>query len=131
MSCNNTEFINKIKRIYKQTVTKVKSIVHTKNISKQLPPSNATGILTKIEEDLPPAESLPPSSVEKLSGVIIYIDQVQGYGFIKPDNGTEDLFFNYLALPRPSLNAVIDQKVKYDVIDSRKGPRAQNIEYIN
>ncbi len=55
------------------------------------------------------------------SGQVKFFDAKKTFGFIKPDNGDEDVFVHISALQRAGLDDLVaGQKVKFDLEPSRK-----------
>ena len=53
----------------------------------------------------------------------------KGFGFIEGDGG--DIFFHYSALIGVAIEALQEgERVKYDVGQGPKGPRAENVERV-
>jgi CspA family cold shock protein len=52
-----------------------------------------------------------------------------GFGFITPDDGGKDLFFHMTGLVGVDFNTLqVGQMVTYDVAQSDKGPKAENVK---
>ena len=52
----------------------------------------------------------------------------KGYGFIKPDDGGEDLFVHHSSIQGDGYKSLKeDQSVTFDVEDGEKGPQATNV----
>jgi CspA family cold shock protein len=52
----------------------------------------------------------------------------KGFGFITPDEGTEDVFVHFSAISGEGYrNLEENQKVEYDVTQGQKGPQAANV----
>jgi CspA family cold shock protein len=68
---------------------------------------------------------------KRLTGVVKFFNGNKGYGFIKPDNGTADVFIHITALKRSKIDALKENdRVEFDAVDSRKegrGPEAENL----
>lgn len=67
------------------------------------------------------------------TGTVKFFNEEKGFGFIKPDNGSSDVFVHISAVQASGLRALQqDQKVSFDTEpDSRgKGPKAINIKLI-
>ena len=62
-------------------------------------------------------------------GTIKKVIADKGYGFIKPDNGDQDLFFHHSAVDGTSIEALSEgQAVTYQEGRGPKGPRAENVQ---
>ena len=62
------------------------------------------------------------------TGTVKWFNAEKGFGFIAPDDGSEDVFAHYTAIDSSgyrSLNE--DQKVEFDVEQGQKGLQAANI----
>lgn len=60
-------------------------------------------------------------------GTVKFFNESKGYGFIKPDNGTEDIFVHINGLTEEIRE---DDKVTFDVQQGRKGLNAVNVSLI-
>jgi len=57
------------------------------------------------------------------SGTVKWFNATKGFGFIKPDDGSTDVFVHVSAVERAGLTGLADgQKVRYDLVkDKRSG----------
>ena len=63
-------------------------------------------------------------------GVVKFFNADKGYGFIKPDDGSGDIFVHVTAVEQAGLRALSEgQKIAYDIEPDKKGkgPKAVNI----
>lgn len=59
------------------------------------------------------------------TGTVKWFDPVKGYGFIQPDDGTNDAFVHISAVERAGLRALSEgQKVEYELRPGRNGKSA-------
>lgn len=62
------------------------------------------------------------------TGVIIWFQHEKGYGFIKPDDGTADLFVHYTSIQSSGYRSLKpEDKVSYIIEEGKKGPQASNV----
>lgn len=55
----------------------------------------------------------------------------KGYGFIKPDDGSEDVFFHVRALAEGDESDLLPGvRVSYEIQRGRKGPQAANVRVL-
>ena len=65
------------------------------------------------------------------SGTVKWFNDAKGFGFIKPDNGGEDLFAHYSAIRSNGFKTLQEnQRVSFEVTTGPKGKQASNIEVI-
>jgi len=63
------------------------------------------------------------------TGTVKWFNENKGYGFITPDDGTDDLFVHYSEVKVPGFATLNQgQKVEYEVGEGRKGPCAVNVK---
>ena len=74
--------------------------------------------------------SEPYEKPKDIAGKVITLKE--GYGFIKPDNGLENLFFHHSDVINDYFNSlVVGNLVKYDPGNNEKGKCAKKVEVIN
>ena len=62
------------------------------------------------------------------TGTVKWFNAEKGYGFIAPDDGSEDVFAHYSAITSSGFRTLEEnQKVEYDTAQGPKGPQAENI----
>lgn len=68
----------------------------------------------------------------KLTGVLKKFDHEKGYGFIKPDDRSGDVFLHNQELRESGITGSLPEnaRLEYDVIQRDKGMRARNIRVI-
>jgi len=64
-------------------------------------------------------------------GTVKWFNGEKGYGFIRPDDGGEDLFVHYSGIEGSGFKSLEEgDKVSYEVAQGRKGPQAQNVSKV-
>jgi CspA family cold shock protein len=59
------------------------------------------------------------------SGTVKWFNPVRGFGFIRPDDGSRNVFVHASALERSELEGLVEgQKVRFDVQRARNGKLA-------
>ncbi|MDA5194316.1 cold-shock protein [Govanella unica] len=63
------------------------------------------------------------------TGTVKWFNSTKGYGFIQPDDGSQDAFVHISAVERAGLRGLNDgQKVSYDLVTGRNGKQsAENL----
>jgi cold shock protein len=62
-----------------------------------------------------------------MTGTVIFLDHVKGFGFIKPDDGTKDI---YVHISGTMDKVKAEDYVYYDVFDGKRGPQAVRVRRI-
>ncbi len=74
-----------------------------------------------------------PSVVEekrmsKLTGIVKWFSRLKGYGFINPDDGTQEVFVHYSAIEGEGYRNLYEgDRVEFELVDRGRGPQAQNV----
>ena len=62
------------------------------------------------------------------SGIVKFFDDQKGFGFIKMEGGKKDVFVHYSDIQAEGRKTLKEnQKVAFDVVDTDKGQKAQQV----
>ncbi len=62
------------------------------------------------------------------TGIVKWFNSSKGYGFIAPDDGSDDLFIHHSEIKTEGYASLDEgQKVQYEVGQGKKGPCATNV----
>ena len=65
------------------------------------------------------------------TGTVKWFNDAKGFGFIKPDDGGEDLFCHHTALQMDGFRTIAEgAKVTYEATRGPKGMQAQNVRKV-
>ena len=65
------------------------------------------------------------------TGRVKWFNEQKGYGFITPDDGSNDLFVHHSEIMAEGYRSLRDgQEVEYEVGQGQKGPAAKNVKPI-
>lgn len=63
------------------------------------------------------------------TGIVKWFNDAKGFGFITPDDGSEDLFAHFSAINKSGFKSLQEgQKVTFEVTQGQKGKQASNIQ---
>ena len=75
---------------------------------------------------------LRPLEREHLARCVKWFNDSKGYGFITPDDGSEDLFAHFSAIQMGGFKTLKEgQKVSFEVTQGPKGKQASNIQAVS
>ena len=64
-------------------------------------------------------------------GSVKWFSAEKGYGFIKPDDGSKDLFVHHSAIVADGFRTLNEgETVEYEVTQGQKGPQAINVRKV-
>ena len=64
-----------------------------------------------------------------ITGSVRWFDDANGFGFVTPDDGSEDLFAHFSAINMNGFKSLQEgQKVSFEVTQGAKGKQASNIQ---
>lgn len=63
------------------------------------------------------------------TGTVKFFNTQKGYGFIRPDDGSKDVFVHISAVERAGLRSLVEgQKIGYEIITERGKQAAGNLQ---
>ncbi len=63
------------------------------------------------------------------AGTVKWFNDAKGFGFVTPDDGSEDLFAHFSAINMNVFKTLQEgQKVTFDIVQGPKGKQASNIQ---
>jgi cold shock protein len=69
--------------------------------------------------------------IQRLKGIVMntgtvkWFNSTKGYGFIAPDNGTQDVFVHVSAVERAGMHGLTEgQKIRYDVVEDKRSGKS-------
>ena len=67
-----------------------------------------------------------------MTGTVKWFNAVKGFGFIRPDNGSKDIFVHITAVEGAGLGTLAEgQKVRYDLFGSPGNLSATNLSAVD
>ena len=67
-------------------------------------------------------------SDERITGIVRWFNKTKGYGFITPDDASDDVFVHYSAIQTEGFRYLEEgDRVEFSVEDTPKGPQANSV----
>ena len=64
----------------------------------------------------------------KVSGIVKWFSRLKGYGFINPDDGSQEVFVHYSAIEGDGYRNLYEgDRVEFELVDQGRGPQAQGV----
>ena len=61
-------------------------------------------------------------------GVVKWFNEAKGYGFIQPEDGSNDVFVHYSEIQMAGFKTLAEgDEVEFDVEQDQRGPKAVNV----
>lgn len=74
---------------------------------------------------------IPIQKPARVTGRVRWYSEEKGYGFLVPDDGSEDVFVRYSAIEGDGFRSLAEgQRVSFEVGSDGRGPRAAAVRHV-
>ncbi|WP_338522535.1 cold-shock protein [Pseudomonas batumici] len=68
---------------------------------------------------------------DRKNGTVKWFNDVKGFGFITPEDGTTDVFVHFRAIQGSGFKTLAEgQKVSFKITQGQKGPQADEVQVL-
>jgi CspA family cold shock protein len=69
--------------------------------------------------------------MERITGTVEFFKDDKGFGFIRPDDGSKDVFVHHSVIQMDGFKTLKrGDKVEFEITEDAKGPRASNVRRV-
>jgi cold shock protein len=73
----------------------------------------------------------PGGIMARQTGVVEFFKDDKGFGFIRPDDGSKDVFVHHSSIMMEGFKSLKKgDRVEFEVVDDPKGPRAADVKKV-
>ncbi len=70
--------------------------------------------------------------MERITGTVEFFKDDKGFGFIRPDDGSKDVFVHHSVIQMDGFKTLKrGDKVEFEITEDAKGPRASNVRRVS
>ncbi len=81
-----------------------------------------------MSEPKPTYQTPTANTQTRLTGTVKFFDRLKGWGFIEPDNGSDEVFVHFTGIDGDGYRNIYDgDLVSYILVDRGRGPQAQSV----
>ena len=74
---------------------------------------------------------MPKERGMSIKGTVKWFDDVKGFGFIEPEDGSDDCFVHHSEIQAEGFRSLSEgDQVEFDRVQGEKGPAAENVRKV-